>query len=168
MENINNNSYIVITKTAKKIARDILRMEKLNKWLTKKAKQEAVIKEENESFEKQMKEMEKEAQILEYDAEHMPEDHPAKEDTVKEAEEYREETDKRKENLQKSHDNYIESLEKTLEDINTAIEEWTEGKRKVSYERLNQITDELVKEYGVENFKKQKADAPKAEKTIEA
>ncbi len=146
------NVYTSLVETAKVAARDILRMRKISKWLTRKCDTETAMAEDAKAHAEYVKNTEKRALIAEYEANNCPADHPGLEDKQKRAVEVRDEVTKTIERAEKSYAERKESDEKRLAEINTAIAEWCDGVRKVSADELAHLTDELIKDNVTQNF----------------
>jgi hypothetical protein len=146
------NVYTSLVETAKVAARDILRMRKISKWLSRKSEVEAVMTEDAKAHAEYLTNTEKRALIAEYEATNCPTDHPGLDDKQKRAVEVRDEVTKTLERAEKSYAERKESDEKRLAEINTAIAEWCDGVRKVSADELAHLTDELIKSNVTQTF----------------
>lgn len=137
--------YTEIVSAAKVAARDILRMRKISKWMTRKGAAEADAKMEQEHYEKYAEEREKNVRAQEVEAQHLPEEHPRKAERLEAAAAAREVHTKREEQLKKELDEQLEAYAVRAKECQEAIDEWCEGKRKVSKDELKALTDELIK-----------------------
>jgi len=140
-------NYLAIVSVAKIAARDILRMRKINKWMTNKDIAQTDLNRYIKTRDESLATQEKHVATIEFEANTLPKNHPQKEDRMKEAQKIRED-----------HENYIkntiepetkkttERCENQMKEAQEAIDEWTNGKRKVSREDLANLVNTLIKE----------------------
>jgi hypothetical protein len=140
-----NNTYTTIVDTAKLAARDILRMRKLSKWMTRKTKEEAYFAEVSAGYEKTIASITKRGNIAEFEAINLPDAHPDKDARVEKAMKIQESCAKEVETVKEDLKGATIAHEKVMEDIEKATQEWIDGTRKVDAEELSRLTDELIK-----------------------
>ena len=145
-------SYTDLVAEAKKRARDVLRAEKIAKWLSRKAALENTIKTATENLAKSAGYYEQESAVALFEANHLHEDHPARADRIAAAQKLADENTKYVDEMKERETKYLTDLDKELSEVNKAITEWTDGTRKVDLDRLNTLANEFVKEAVKDDF----------------
>lgn len=145
-------NYVATITAAKVAARDILRLKKIAPWMSKLSTLTKQKTEAEESYAKRIAEIEKRCAVKEFEANALAADHPAKADRVEEATKFRETTNKNLESEKKFHEENIKAFDEEIKECETAITEWTEGKRLVSKDDLAAVTNDLCQKQVTESF----------------
>lgn len=140
-----SETYTTLIATAKLAARDILRMRKLSKWMSRKSTEENYFAEVSAGYEKSIAAITKRGDIAEFEAVNLPDAHPDKASRVEKALKIQEACTKEVEAIKEDFKSATVAHETVMADIEKATQEWINGTRKVDATELSHLTDELVK-----------------------
>ena len=143
---------ISVTKAAKVAARDLLRLMKVNEHLSHVSAAQNRINEENKLYEEETARATKRIDVIEFEANAVPADHPAKDEKMEAAAKAREEHDLMMADRAKYHEDTMALLTKTLEERQARLDEWANGEVKVSKDDLHVETEKLLRQYVSDNF----------------
>ncbi len=140
-----SETYTTLVATAKLAARDILRMRKLSKWMSRKSGEEKRFADVSANYEKSIGIVTKRGDVAEFEAINLPDAHPDKTSRVEAAMKVQESCAKEVEALKEDLKSVTVAHETTMADIEKATQEWIDGTRKVDADELHRLTDELIK-----------------------
>ena len=140
-----SETYTALVSAAKLAARDILRMRKLSKWMSRKSGEETRFAKVSADYQKTIADITKRGDVAEFEAVNLPDTHPDKTARVENAMKLQESCAEQIESIKKNLEKVTEAHEKVMADIETATQEWINGTRKVDADELHRLTDELIK-----------------------
>ena len=141
------------TKNAKLAARDILRAQKICKWLSRKNDLELTMDANKKNFEERIAALNLKSDIALFEATHLDDAHPDKANRLAKAQELKDKNDKLIADLTKKEDEYVAADNKRLDEIMKALDEWNDGTRKVDLDALNTLANDLIRNAVTAEFK---------------
>jgi hypothetical protein len=137
-------NYAENISTAKKVARDYLRTKAMLPLSSQVNELKTQVRQENENFEGQKKNIEHTIAVKNFEAQNLPEAHPNKTKVMEEAAKYEEAANQTLQKSKELSDRYIESLEERIKALQDRLAKWESGETKVSKEELERVALELL------------------------
>jgi hypothetical protein len=141
------------TKNAKLAARDILRAQKLCKWLSRKNDLEVLMDNDKKAVDERIAYLNLNSDIAFFEATNLPDAHPDKTNRVARAQKTKDYNDKIVTNVKTDYEARLLADNKRLDEIMKALDEWNDGTRKVDLDALNALTDDLIRKAVTAEFK---------------